>query len=153
MKISNQVLSVICYVLAACFAVAAVYELTLAGRAVSAINCAVLALLNSIWGYRLSHRYRSKYSADRLIRIDDDDLVICQPGVGKAMAGNESGCQRIQLKRLSVISVGESYLGVIIDENGQGFDFYLPLDKESVYQRLDTLLATRGKGSVILQRV
>ena len=87
--------------------------------------------------YRLSARFKRNLAVKNLITLDDRTLSIrsCPQGVVSAMP-----VQSLAIERITQMAIGDRYLSVILDDNGNGYDFALADSKEVILKHIKRLL-------------
>ena len=113
---------------------------------------APLALVVYLLGaaYRLSPGARRRPGLDTLITRTPEQLLIYSLPGGGAVAGDAIA---LPIDRISRLTVGKGYLSVILDDNGNGYDFSLGEPKEHILDRLKQLLPKERLDGIAIELV
>ena len=95
----------------------------------------VASLLSS---YRFTKSYITKNSLFNLIKRKADRLEISR--LKTSPFSNTSARVSLEVNRISRVTIGNNWLSVIIDGNGNGYDFQLVGSKDAIVDYLTTLL-------------
>ena len=101
--------------------------------------CYLLSLSLLMNSYRLSNTYKNKNSVDNLLSRDSDQLIVSHRKEVPFI--NKSKTESVEISRISQVTITQDMLSVILDENGQGFDFYLQGGTQEIFSRLHALLS------------
>ncbi len=96
--------------------------------------------------YRFSLGYKIKNSLRNLIERREDELVIAR--LRTAPFSKKSALVAIKVSRISVITINDNYLSVIIDGNGKGYDFQLLATTDEISERLHALLTHDERAAI-----
>ncbi|MFD2167609.1 hypothetical protein ACFSJY_15265 [Thalassotalea euphylliae] len=147
MKISDRQLQQVCKALFVVFISYFIF-LIMTDNSVSKITLVsglALALLLLAQVYHLSPKFKSLSEIGQLINRSDHHLLI-----KSHLLSNES---EIDIIRISQISIQDNYLGIILDGNGQGFDFHPEGTKEDIKKHLYELLTEHEAKHIKLNAV
>lgn len=111
----------------ACFFVIKIYELE---------QIQLLFAPFTLYIFFTGHRYTFKKanSIDFFIKKEGEHLIIQNSLLIK---GQQVG---IKCARISIVTIKDNYLSIIVDGNGNGYDFYPIADKDQIKHRIITLL-------------
>lgn len=96
-----------------------------------------IASVGTLFGfvsYLRSREFSKKYPIDALIEKDGDTLVF------HYLHGVQKKPLQVNIDAIYALNFSHHYLGVIVDNNGQGFDFQYPHKTSVVKARLHELL-------------
>ncbi|MEW6991576.1 hypothetical protein AADZ91_12905 [Colwelliaceae bacterium 6441] len=98
----------------------------------------ILALSGALYSYKFSDIYKSNNSIENLIKRKDGKLEICS--IKLFPFANKLRVELIEVSRISIASIGKNWLSIIIDGNGNGFDFQLLGSKDDIETHIKSLL-------------
>lgn len=98
----------------------------------------ILALSGVLYSYKFSDNYKSKNSIENLIKRKDGKLEISSTKFFSFT--DKFSVESIDVSRISIASIGKNWLSIIIDGNGNGFDFQLLGSKRDIETHLKSLL-------------
>ncbi|WP_010366841.1 hypothetical protein [Pseudoalteromonas citrea] len=84
--------------------------------------------------YTLSNKFKTANSIDFFIKKEGEHLIIENSLLIK---GQQVG---IKCARISIVTIKDNYLSIIVDGNGNGYDFYPIADKDQIKHRIISLL-------------
>ena len=61
--------------------------------------------------------------------------------------------ESIEVKRISIVNISDNWLSIIIDGNGNGYDFQLLGSKDDIYQQFNSLLNSDEKENIDINYV
>ncbi|WFO20097.1 hypothetical protein ATS73_005190 [Pseudoalteromonas sp. H100] len=61
--------------------------------------------------------------------------------------------ESIEVKRISIVNISDNWLSIIIDGNGNGYDFQLLGSKDEIYQQFNSLLNSDEKENIDINYV
>ncbi|TMO57875.1 hypothetical protein CWC18_18140 [Pseudoalteromonas aurantia] len=84
--------------------------------------------------YTLLNKFKTANSIDFFIKKEGEHLIIQNSQFIKG--------RQIEIKcaRISIVTIKDNYLSIIVDGNGNGYDFYPIADKDQIKHRIITLL-------------
>ncbi|MCO4798718.1 MAG: hypothetical protein KC484_05865 [Colwelliaceae bacterium] len=98
----------------------------------------ILGLSGLLFSYKFSEHYKSKNAIEKLIKRKDEKLEISSiklfPFTSKLRV------ELIEVSRISIASIGKDWLSIIIDGNGNGFDFQLLGSQRDIETHIKSLL-------------
>ncbi len=103
---------------------------------------AALGACYSWWfSFYFSEEYKARNNPEKVLNRNGPDLVV-QPAAGllKTLKPTE-----IEVGRISKLTVIDNYLSLILDNNGQGYDFHIKAPKEQIVSRIRALLTEDEK--------
>lgn len=106
----------------------------------------ILGFSTALLAYKFSDGFKVKNNINKLMFRDGNHLSISS--VKQFPLNNKSKVEVIEIGRISVITIGKDWLSVIIDGNGNGYDFQL-LGSESEIRNQINLLLTEQELSTI----
>ena len=92
-----------------------------------------------LFSYRFTNRYITKNSLCCLIKRKADTIEISR--LKTVPFSNKSAHVSLEIKRISKLRIGDNWLSIIIDGNGNGYDFQLVGAKEAIAEHIKTLLS------------
>ena len=97
--------------------------------------------------YRFTDEYKAKHSPHNLIKRSAGTIKITKPNLSrfKFISDQES----IEVKRISIVNISDNWLSIIIDGNGNGYDFQLLGSKDEIYQQFNSLLNSDEKEDIL----
>lgn len=99
----------------------------------------IFAMFGALFSYKFSDKYKSKNSLDKLIERKEEKLEISF--LRTIPFSNISRTKLIEINRISIASIGKNWLSIIIDGNGNGYDFQLIGSQKDIEAHLKSLLA------------
>ena len=88
--------------------------------------------------YKFSNNYKSKNKLPKLITREHEQIAISS--LKMLPFSNASQFKSIKVARISKVTIGENWLSIILDANGQGYDFQLLGSKEEIGHYFKSLL-------------
>ncbi|TMP40608.1 hypothetical protein CWB96_18560 [Pseudoalteromonas citrea] len=84
--------------------------------------------------YTLLSKFKTANSIDFFITKEGEHLIIQNSQLIKG--------RQIEIKcaRISIVTIKDNYLSIIVDGNGNGYDFYPIADRDQIKHRIITLL-------------
>lgn len=102
-----------------------------------------------LFSYYFSDSFKQRLSPERLISREIDCFVIGQTsGFAKTKR-----IQEIEISRISSITCSDNMLSIIIDGNGQGYDFQLLAKAKEITSRMTSLLTDEEREGIKLRQV
>lgn len=120
------------------------------GQLLGVLSMSVLSISSFYWVDRYQKMGKGDYSVDKLITREQDNMTF--RGVPASGYVLEKGIE-LDVNRLSLISIREDYLSVIIDGNGNGYDFILAGDAQAIESHIRSLLSEKEQENIAFKRV
>lgn len=99
---------------------------------------AALGAVYSWWfSFYFSKEYKLRSSPEKVLNRNGSDLLI-QPASGLLKTFKPT---ELEVDRISKVTITDNYLSIILDQNGQGYDFHIKADKQAIKSRLVELLS------------
>ena len=97
-----------------------------------------------------TNRFKQRNHVKQLIHRNGDILTIknAQKNLFGTMPMSE---QAIEIARISKVTVADNYLSIIVDGNGNGFDFFLHNASKDIKKHLISLLSPIESNSICIQ--
>lgn len=99
----------------------------------------IFAISGALFSYKFSDKYKSKNSLDKLIERKEGKLEISF--LRTIPFSSISRTKLIEINRISIVSIGKNWLSIIIDGNGNGYDFQMIGSQKGIEAHLKSLLA------------
>lgn len=104
-----------------------------------------------LFSYYFSKDYVDRYKPESVIQRDGETILFRQfKGVMKSSSYLE---QRIELQRISTITVGDNYVSVILDGNGNGYDFILKAKRADIVSHIEATLSAEERAKFKIKKV
>lgn len=110
-----------------------------------------LSIFCFTFSYRFSHEYKSKNSPVNLINRNDDIIEFTR--LKSVPFVNKSTQVVLDVPRISTLTVGRNCLSVIIDGNGNGYDFQLVGSSNEIKQHLQSLFTAQELQSIDIKLI
>ncbi|GGF02121.1 hypothetical protein [Pseudoalteromonas gelatinilytica] len=120
--------------LAVLFSGVGVYGLQSDSLPISPYTCFTLAIACVVQAYYSTEKFVAKAALSNTITATDTSLTVKQVYYQ---------CEKeeiVELSRISQLKVADNYLAVILDGNGQGYDFQIKGKAEAIIERLNEVL-------------
>ncbi len=101
--------------------------------------------------YRFSDKFERRNNLDELIKRKEDSLVIRSVHPFPIITLHQA--KSIEIERISKVAISDNWLSIIIDGNGNGFDFQLADSKENIESHLKNLMVDHNTSQVDFQFV
>jgi hypothetical protein len=101
------------------------------------------------YAQQYSRSYQQQSSLDTLITRNQQSLTF----KGKPDNGYEEEGVELDASRLSILSIRDDYLSVIIDGNGNGWDFFVVGSAKDIEQHIRSLLSDSEKEKIQFKHV
>jgi hypothetical protein len=106
------------------------------------LSCALLS-------YKFSNGYKLKNSVENLIKKLGGNIEISSV---KLLPFNFR-VKTIEIKRISKVTIGKNWLSIIIDGNGNGYDFQLLASESKIDEHIKALLALQETSNIDFQYI
>lgn len=148
--LSNKALQVICIVLSLVFAVLFFNNLLSTGfdEVIFLTGCLSLCLAFVAHSYRFSDRYQQANSLEVLVQRIDDQLIVQDAQQSPTV---KFAPVIIDIERIATMTYGDNYLSLIVDGNGNGYDFRLQCDKVELRSHLNRLFSREEKAKISIE--
>ena len=120
------------------------------GQLLGVLSMSVLSISSFYWVDRYQKMGKGDYSVDKLITREQDNMTF--RGVPASGYVLEKGIE-LDVNRLSILSIREDYLSVIIDGNGNGYDFILAGDGQAIESHIRSLLSEKEQENIAFKKV
>ena len=128
-----------------------IYDYVMAdGQLLGVISALILSCSSFYWVSRYQKMGKGDYSVDKLITREQDNMTF--RGVPASGYVLEKGIE-LDVNRLSILSIREDYLSVIIDGNGNGYDFILAGDGQAIESHIRSLLSEKEQENIAFKKV
>jgi len=111
-----------------------VINLTADSRLSTVTAIASVAVLIGFIAYVRSERYSRRFPIERLITKEDKLIVFDQ------LYGSKQPPLKLPVEGIYALNFSYHYLGVIVDKNGKGYDFYYPHKASVIEERLKRVI-------------
>jgi len=101
--------------------------------------------------YRFTDEYKAKHSPHNLIKRSAGTIKITKPNLSRFNFISDQ--ESIEVKRISIVNISDNWLSIIIDGNGNGYDFQLLGSKDEIYQQFNSLLNSDEKENIDINYV
>ncbi|MBU2880473.1 hypothetical protein KO525_18750 [Psychrosphaera sp. B3R10] len=98
----------------------------------------VFAIFSAFYSYKFSSHYKTKNAVEQLITRNGESIQFSS--VKTLLFVNPSRVENIDVNRISVANIGKNWLSIIIDGNGNGFDFQLCGSRQDIESHIKSLL-------------
>ncbi len=115
----------------------------------TSVNFLALSVACLLLSYRTSRQYKIKNSPMSLIERREGHLAISRLKISPF--SKKSSLVMIEIQRISEMTIGDNCLSIIIDGNGNGYDFQLVGTNEEINSRLNSLLIDEIAGVSVKQ--
>lgn len=128
------------------------YAAFLWGTGREGIGFAILGGFYSwLFSYYFSKEFVDRYKPGSVIQRDGDIILFRQfKGVMKSSKYLE---ERIELQRISTMTIGDNYVSVILDGNGNGYDFVLKAKRADIISHIDAILNEEERSNIKIKKV
>lgn len=118
------------------------------GALLGIASMSLISLLSFYWAWHYIRLNAGDYSLEKLIHRDQDRFIF----KGKPQSGYviEQGIE-LDVSRLSVLTIRDDYLSVIVDGNGNGYDFFIQGTVQEIEQHIRSLLSLKEQRSIIFK--
>lgn len=120
------------------------------GKLLAVFSMSVLSISSFYWVSRYQKMGKGDYSVDKLITREQGNMTF--RGVPASGYVLEKGIE-LDVNRLSILGIREDYLSVIIDGNGNGYDFILAGDGQDIESHIRSLLSEEEQENITFNRV
>ncbi|TLX46683.1 hypothetical protein C1E24_12520 [Pseudoalteromonas phenolica] len=110
-----------------------------------------MAILFAGQCYRFHPKYKQDNALTNQIRRDGDVLKIKNKSLHTVIGTQKS--QRIEIERISKVTVIDEGLSIIIDGNGAGFDFFLNDSGKDIAEHLKSLLSPQEQAKIEFEMI
>ena len=86
-----------------------------------------------VQAYRSTEKFAAKSALSKTLTATDTSLTVKQVYYGEQV-------KTVELSRITQLKVADNYLAVILDGNGQGYDFQIKGKAEAITERLNEIL-------------
>ena len=86
-----------------------------------------------VQAYRSTEKFAAKSALSKTLTATDTSLTVKQVYYGEQE-------KTLELSRITQLKVADNYLAVILDNNGQGYDFQIKGKAEAITERLNEIL-------------
>ncbi|MBU2893407.1 hypothetical protein KO495_08700 [Colwellia sp. D2M02] len=149
MKISHLQLKLLCNITAAGFFLAFIYRWHY--NISEPTNMLAIAAAFGLMSYRFSLRFKMNNSLKSLVERRESDLVISRLKISPF--SKKSSLTKISVARISLITAADNYLSIIIDGNGNGYDFQLLANKDEIVEHIQSLLSCEELAGIKISNV
>jgi len=101
--------------------------------------------------YRLSKPFESENRVDKLISRQNTKLIILPLRLTPFVKSPKT--TELDIKRISRIAVGDDLLSIILDKNGQGFDFQMIGSAQLIKDHIKSLLENSELSTIEIELV
>ena len=119
--------------LAMLFICIGVYSLQSDSLSISSFTGFIFAIGFMVQAYRSTEKFAAKSALSKTLTVTDTSLTVKQVYYGDKE-------ETIELSRITQLKVADNYLAVILDGNGQGYDFQIKGKAEAIIERLIEVL-------------
>ncbi|WP_435274171.1 hypothetical protein ACMAZF_12625 [Psychrobium sp. nBUS_13] len=120
------------------------------GQLLGVFSMSVLSISSFYWVNRYQKMGKGDYTVDKLITRDQDKMTF--KGIPAGGYVTEKGIE-LDVNRLSILGIREDYLSVIIDGNGNGYDFILAGDGQAIESHIRSLLSEKEQENITFKRI
>ncbi|MCQ8880240.1 hypothetical protein NQS96_00325 [Pseudoalteromonas shioyasakiensis] len=119
--------------LAVLFCGIGVYSLQSDSLPISSFTGFIFAIGFLAQAYRYTEKFVAKTALSKTLTATDTSLTVKQVYYGEQV-------ETLELSRITQLKVADNYLAVILDGNGQGFDFQIKGKAQAITERLNEIL-------------
>lgn len=119
--------------LAMLFICIGVYSLQSDSLSISSFTGFIFAIGFMVQAYRSTEKFAAKSALSKTLTATDTSLTVKQVYYGDKE-------ETLELSRITQLKVANNYLAVILDGNGQGYDFQIKGKAEAITKRLNEIL-------------
>lgn len=119
--------------LAVLFICVGVYSLQSDSLPISSFTGFIFAIAFMVQAYRSTEKFAAKTALSKTLTTTDTSLTVKQVYYGEQE-------KTLELSRITQLKVADNYLAVILDNNGQGYDFQIKGKAEAITERLNEIL-------------
>ena len=110
-----------------------VYSLQSDSLPISSFTGFIFAIAFMVQAYRSTEKFAAKTALSKTLTATDTSLTVKQVYYGDKE-------ETLELSRITQLKVADNYLAVILDGNGQGYDFQIKGKAEAITKRLNEIL-------------
>jgi len=136
MKFSDNFCKLSLSTLAVIFLILYIYNLTFTDTSKS--TYVIFGLSCALFAYRFSNHFKSKNAIELLVNKQGEQLEIASFN-GFPFSTSRS-IKNIDIHRISKVTVGKDWLSIIIDGNGNGYDFQLLGSQAQIVKHLNLII-------------
>lgn len=120
------------------------------GQILGILVPAFLSFIAFSWARDFSKRGKDIHSLDKLITRAEDKMTF--KGTIDSGYVIEKGIE-LEVNRLSILSIRDDYVSVIIDGNGNGYDIMLDDSAQAIESHIRSLLSEKEQENIAFKRV
>ncbi|MCZ4253007.1 hypothetical protein [Pseudoalteromonas shioyasakiensis] len=110
-----------------------VYSVQSDPNTIVSYNGFIFAIGFMVQAYRSTEKFAAKSALSKTLTTTDTSLTVKQVYYGDKE-------ETLELSRITQLKVADNYLAVILDGNGQGYDFQIKGKAEAITKRLNEIL-------------
>ena len=110
-----------------------VYSVQSEPNTIVSYNGFIFAIGFMVQAYRSTEKFAAKTALSKTLTTTDTSLT-----VKRVYYGDKE--ETLELSRITQLKVADNYLAVILDGNGQGYDFQIKGKAEAITERLNEIL-------------
>ena len=110
-----------------------VYSVQSEPNTIVSYNGFIFAIGFMVQAYRSTEKFAAKTALSKTLTTTDTSLTVKQVYYGDKE-------ETLELSRITQLKVADNYLAVILDGNGQGYDFQIKGKAEAIIERLNEIL-------------